>query len=250
MNTIGSVALVTGASSGIGKAIAELYVREGIAVVLADVSDEAGAAVERELRDMGGAVHYVHCDVAKADDHVRAVQTALREFGRLDYAVNNAGIAGASAPAADYPVEAWQQVIDVNLTGPFLGMKAQIPAMLADGGGSIVNVSSILGQVGYANAPAYTAAKHGLVGLTRAAALDHAAQGVRINAVGPAFIETPMISGITEHDDVKAAAIAQHPIGRLGQPHEVAELVCFLTSAKASFITGSYYAVDGGYLAR
>jgi NAD(P)-dependent dehydrogenase (short-subunit alcohol dehydrogenase family) len=122
--------------------------------------------------------------------------------------------------------------------------------MLANGGGSIVNVSSILGQVGYANAPAYTAAKHGLVGLTRAAALDHAAQGVRINAVGPAFIETPMIAGITENNDIRTAIVAQHPIGRLGHPHEVAELVCFLTSAKASFITGSYYAVDGGYLAR
>ena len=246
----GSVALVTGASSGIGKAIAEQYVREGTAVVLADVNDVLGRQVEQELRDMGGAVLYVRCDVSNPDDNERAVEVALSEFGRLDVAVNNAGIAGAGAPTADYPIDAWQRVIDVNLSGAFYGMRAQIRAMLAGGGGAIVNVSSILGQVGYAGAPAYTAAKHGLVGLTRAAALDYAAQGIRVNAVGPAFIETPMIANVTQTDAIKNAIVAQHPIGRLGQPHEVAELVCFLTSRKASFITGSYYAVDGGYLAR
>ncbi|MBU3741301.1 MAG: SDR family oxidoreductase [Candidatus Kapabacteria bacterium] len=250
MESIGSVALVTGASSGIGKAIAEQYVREGTAVVLADLDDVLGHQVEQELRDMGGAVKYVRCDVSSPDDNERAVEAAVREFGRLDYAVNNAGIAGAGAPTADYPIDAWQRVIDVNLSGAFYGMRAQIRAMLAGGGGAIVNVSSILGQVGYAGAPAYVAAKHGLVGLTKATALDYAAQGIRVNAVGPGFIETPMIANVTQTDAIKAAIVAQHPIGRLGQAHEVAELVCFLTSSKASFITGSYYAVDGGFLAR
>lgn len=250
METTGAVAIVTGASSGIGKAIAELYVRDGVAVVLADVNDELGRQVEHDLRDMGAAVRYVHCDVANPEHHEHLVATAVREFGRLDYAVNNAGIGGPAGATADYPIDGWKQVIDINLSGVFYGMRAQIPAMLAAGGGSIVNVSSILGQVGYAGAPAYVAAKHGLVGLTRAAALDYAAQGIRVNVVGPAFIETPMIAGITEHDDIRTAIVAQHPIGRLGHPHEVAELVCFLTSAKASFMTGNYYAVDGGYLAR
>jgi NAD(P)-dependent dehydrogenase (short-subunit alcohol dehydrogenase family) len=250
MESIGSVAIVTGASSGIGKAVAELFVRDGIAVVLADVNDDLGHTVERELRDRGAAVRYVHCDVSNPQHHEQVVATAVREFGRLDYAVNNAGIAGPAGLTAEYPLEGWQQVIDINLSGVFYGMRAQIPAMLAAGGGSIVNISSILGQVGYAGAPAYVASKHGLVGLTRATALEYGTHGIRVNVVGPAFIETPMIAGVTANDDIRAAIVAQHPIGRLGHPLEVGELVCFLASPKASFMTGNYYAVDGGYLAR
>ena len=244
------VALVTGAASGIGKAIVETYAARGVAVVLADVQDEAGEALAASLRATGHEAVYVHCDVTSFADHQQAVQTAVTTFGRLDYAVNNAGIGGDSGTTADYPIASWQRVIDVNLTGPFLGMKAQIPAIIAAGGGAIVNIASILGMVGFSGAPAYTAAKHGLVGLTRAAALDHSAQGVRVNVVGPGFIHTPMISSIENNPDMAGMLAQLHPIGRIGEPEEVANVVVFLTSPEASFVTGSYYAVDGAYLAR
>lgn len=250
MQSTQQVALVTGASSGIGKAIVECYVRDGIAVVAADILDEAGEALIRSVRAAGGVAQYVHCDVSDPAACAHAVDVAMSTYGRLDIAVNNAGISGTMATTAEYDIQDWRRVIDINLSGVFYGMKAQINAMLKNGGGSIVNVSSILGKVAFNTAPAYTAAKHGLLGLTRAAALDHSLQGIRVNVVGPAFIETPMIAGITEDVAMRDMIIGMHPIGRLGKPMEVAELVCFLTSSKASFITGSYYAVDGGYLAR
>jgi NAD(P)-dependent dehydrogenase (short-subunit alcohol dehydrogenase family) len=244
------VALVTGAGSGIGRAIALAYAREGAAVVVSDVQVDGGAETVRQIEAAGGRALFVAADVSRPEDHARLVDAALSTYGRLDAACNNAGIGGELAPTADYPVDAWQQVIAVNLSGVFYGMKAQIPALLRSGGGAIVNVASILGQVAFANAPAYTAAKHGVVGLTKAAALEYSAQGLRINAVGPAFIHTPMIERLESDPATNAALVAMHPIGRLGRPEEVAELVLWLSQPASSFVTGTYIAVDGGFLAR
>lgn len=244
------VAIVTGGASGIGKAVVEQYVREGIAVVIADLNDEAGEALAAGLQAENGKTVYVHCDVSKPEDNQKLVDVALEHFGRLDYAVNNAGIGGEPNPTGSYSLEGWHKVININLNGVFYGMHAQIPAMLRSGSGSIVNVSSILGAVAFPGAPAYVTAKHGLLGLTKAAALDHSAQGIRVNAVGPGFIETPLIAGIIADPVQNTYLTSLHPIGRLGRSEEVAELICFLTSERASFITGAYIPVDGGYLAR
>ena len=245
------VALVTGAASGIGRAVALAYAREGAKVVVSDVQVAGGEETVALIRVAGGEAVFAAADVADPASGAALVQRAVQAFGRLDIACNNAGIGGELAPTADYPDAAWQQVIAVNLSGVFYGMKAQITQMLAQGsGGAIVNIASILGQVGFANAPAYTAAKHGVVGLTKVAAMEYGSRGVRINAVGPAFIHTPMIAGL-EADPAGAQALRElHPIGRLGEPAEVAELVLWLSSPAASFVTAAYYPVDGGYLAR
>ncbi|MEX0628822.1 MAG: SDR family oxidoreductase, partial [Cucumibacter sp.] len=188
-------------------------------------------------------------DVADAKAVEAMVARAVKEFGGLRLAFNNAGIGGASAPVGEYPLESWHEVIAVNLDSVFYSMRYEIPAILKSGGGAIVNMSSILGTVGFANASAYVAAKHGIVGLTKAAALDYSGKGLRINAVGPAFIRTPLL---TKHlDEATLGGIAHlHPIGRLGASEEVAELVAFLLSDRASFISGSYHLVDGGYTAQ
>ncbi|MDT4859811.1 2,5-dichloro-2,5-cyclohexadiene-1,4-diol dehydrogenase [compost metagenome] len=244
------VVLVTGAASGIGRAIALMAVREGACLVLSDISAEAGLETTALAQAQGGEAIFVAADVGNAEECQALVSQAMAHYGHLDVACNNAGVGGAAAPLADYPLDAWAQVINTNLNSVFYGMRAQIAAMLLNGGGAIVNVASVLGAVGFATASAYTAAKHGVVGLTRAAALDDASQGVRINAVGPGFIHTPMISGLEADPAAHESLVAAHPIGRLGQADEVAELVLWLASERASFVTGAYYPVDGGYLAR
>lgn len=244
------VALVTGASSGIGRAIALVWAREGAKVVVSDVNVQAGEETTALVRAAGGDAIFVAADVGKAEDCEALVQRTVAHYGRLDAACNNAGIGGPQAPTADYPLDGWAQVINLNLSGVFYGMKYQIAAMLKNGGGSIVNMASILGSVGFAGAPAYTAAKHGVVGLTQSAALEYSAHGVRVNSVGPAFIHTPMISALEHDAGVNAMLVGAHPMGRLGQPEEVAELVAWLASDRASFVTGAYYPVDGGYLSR
>lgn len=247
----GKAALVTGAASGIGRAIALAYAREGARVLVSDLDEAGGADTVRLVKSAGGDAQFMLADVSRPADAQALVERAVRAYGALHVACNNAGIAGDLAATADYPLEAWQRVIDVNLSGVFYGMKYQIAQMLRQAsGGAIVNVASILGQVGFAGAPAYTAAKHGVIGLTQVAALDHSAHGVRINAVGPAFIHTPMISALEGDDASRRQLEALHPIGRLGRPEEVAELVLWLSSDKASFATGAYYPVDGGYMAR
>jgi NAD(P)-dependent dehydrogenase (short-subunit alcohol dehydrogenase family) len=242
-------ALVTGAGSGIGRAIARQLAAEGASVVVSDIDESGGAETVRAIQAEAGRAVFVRADASRPEDSQALAAAAVAEFGGLHIAVNNAGIGGPSAPAGEYPLDGWERVIAVNLSGVFYGMRYQIPAMLESGGGSIVNVASILGQVGFRNSCAYVAAKHGVVGLTRTAALEYAPRRIRVNAVGPAFIKTPLIEK-SMTDESRAALVGLHPIGRLGESEEVAELVTWLSSDKASFVTGAYYAVDGGYLAQ
>lgn len=240
--------IITGAASGIGKATAELFAEQGASVVISDIQEDEGRVITENIIASGGKASFFKTDVARPEDMEALVNFTVKTYGRLDVAVNNAGIAGELNPIADMSIESWQKVIAVNLNSLFYGMKYQIPAMLKSGGGSIVNISSILGAVGFAGSAAYTAAKHGAVGLSQTAALEYSAQGIRINAVGPGFIETPMLSSLDA--EMKEQVVALHPIGRLGTSEEVAELIYWLGSDKSSFVTGSYYPIDGGYLAR
>lgn len=244
----GKVVLVTGGSSGIGKSAALLYAREGAKVVVSDIHEESGMQVVQEIEQLGSQAIFVSADVSKPEDCERMVQQAVEKFGRLDVAFNNAGIGGESNTIGDMSIEGWNKVISINLNSVFYCMHYQIRQMLQQGGGAIVNNSSILGQVGFANSAAYVAAKHGVVGLTKNGGLEYASKGIRINAVGPAFIKTPLLSGMGE--ETLQFLTSKHPIGRLGAPEEIAELVIWLSSDKASFVSGAYYAADGAYLSQ
>ena len=246
----GKVALVTGASSGIGKSIAKLYAKMGAKVVVSDVDDAGGHETVNSIQNEDGEAVYIHADVSKPEDCMRLVGQSLAKYDRLDFACNNAGIGGEQNPVAQLSVEGWNRTLAINLSGVFYCLRYEIQAMLKNGGGSIVNMASILGQVGFAGAAAYVSAKHGVVGLTQTAALEYSKSGIRVNAVGPAFIRTPMIEAVTADPGASQALTAAHPIGRLGEPEEVAELVIWLNSDKASFVTGNYYPADGGYLAQ
>ncbi|MFJ4877005.1 SDR family NAD(P)-dependent oxidoreductase [Streptomyces sp. NPDC088745] len=244
----GRTALVTGAASGIGREVARRLAEAGAAVVVADHNEQGARETAEALVAAGGRAAAVGVDVTDPASVRAAVDFTVKKFGGLHLAVNNAGIAGATAPTGEYGIEDWQRVIDTNLNGVFYSLRYELPLILASGGGAVVNMSSILGTNGFAGSPAYSAAKHAVVGLTKTAAVEYASRGVRVNAVAPGFIDTPLLRG--GDDAQRDHLISLHPQGRLGTAEEVAELTLFLLSDRASFVNGSYHLVDGGYAAR
>jgi NAD(P)-dependent dehydrogenase (short-subunit alcohol dehydrogenase family) len=252
----GKVALVTGAASGIGAAAARRLAQDGAAVLLTD-RDIGGEEVAASIAAAGGQARFRLHDVTSHPDWAAAVEHAVEDFGRLDILVNNAGIAGGNHELMDHSYEAWRQILGVNLDGVFLGLRHAGPRIAASnpgGGGSVINISSILGKVGMAGAAAYCASKGGVTLLTKAAALEWAPLGIRVNSVHPGFIETPMVAGALaareDGNEMKVALIGAHPIGRFGVPREIGDAIAFLASDEASFITGAELLVDGGYTAQ
>ncbi len=248
----GKVALVTGAGSGIGRASALTFAREGAKVVVADVNAQGGEETVSKIKESGGDSVLVHADVSNAADVEAMVASTVEAFGRLDFAHNNAGISnqGRGGLTHEYPEDTWDRVIDINLKGVWLCMKYEIPQMLEQGGGAIVNTASIAGLIGLRNSGAYVASKHGVVGLTKTAALEYAQHGIRVNCVCPGYIETSMTSEALSDPERRAQIIAAEPIGRVGTPEEVAQTVVWLCSDAASFVTGHAMTVDGGYMAQ
>ncbi|MFK8213747.1 SDR family oxidoreductase [Haloferax volcanii] len=245
------VAVVTGASSGIGRATAEAFAAAGARVVVSDVNVEGGEETVARIEEAGGTAIFVETDVTDDDAVAALVDTAVSEYGRLDFACNNAGIGGPQKPTADLSADEWQGVVDVNLNGVWRSMRHEIPAMLDGDGGVIVNMASILGKVGFANAAPYVAAKHGVLGLTKTAAIEYAEQGVRVNAVCPGFVDTPLLGeGGLDDPEARQGIESLHPMNRLGDVDEIASAVVWLCSDGASFTTGEALTVDGGYTSR
>jgi NAD(P)-dependent dehydrogenase (short-subunit alcohol dehydrogenase family) len=247
----GRVALVTGGASGIGRATATLFAERGASVMIADLDARAAATAASEISSESDArVEAVGVDVSDPEQVAAMVSAAVAAFGRLDLAVNNAGTPGTFAPLPDQRLEDWQRTVAVNLTGTFLCVQAEVPAIIDAGGGAIVNVASAAGLIGFANLPAYVASKHGVVGLTKSVALEYARSGIRVNAVCPGNVHTPMLEGFVGGDQKALQGMGKvTPVGRLARPSEIAEAILWLCSDAASFVTGHAMAVDGGVLA-
>ena len=241
------VVIVTGAGSGIGRATAISFAKEGAKVVASDINEDDVQKTVEEIKKLNGDAIGIKCDVSSDDDVKKMVEKTLSEFGQLDCAYNNAGIEGVPASLTECTAENWDRTIDVNLKGVWLCMKYEIPAMLKNGKGSIVNCSSIAGKVGFESIPAYVASKHGVIGLTESASLEFAKKNIRINAVCPGVIHTPMLERF-DHGDEQSMA-AQVPMGRVGTPEEIADSVVWLCSDNASYVTGQSILVDGGWTA-
>ncbi|WP_116790347.1 SDR family NAD(P)-dependent oxidoreductase [Flavobacterium psychrotrophum] len=242
----GKVAFVSGGGSGIGRAIAETYAAEGAKVVIADVNEEHGSETVKAIEAAGGVAFFIKGDSSKPEDNKKFVEETVAKYGRLDVACNNAGIGGPALPTGEYTIDGWDKVIALNLSGVFYACRYQLEQMEKNGGGNIVNIASIHGTVAAPNSVAYTASKHGVVGLTKNIATEYGQKNIRCNAVGPGYIETPLLSANLDENAMKAIA-AKAPMNRLGTPQEIADLVAFLSSDKSSFTTGGYFIADGGY---